>query len=162
ELANVGEPHELAVERDRTDVVKIGAGDNGAVDLRLHHRALHRIPASSRRTLSMRRVVPTLAATATSTLPSIEVSGAIELGARTSTYSSATPGSVLTMLRTSESIACGSRSPLRIASAACVSARLSTSACARCSVVRYAFRLDSARPSGSRTIGQPTTSTGRL
>ena len=27
---------------------------------------------------------------------------------------------------------------------------------------RYALRLDSARPSGSRTIGQPTTSTGRL
>ena len=41
------------------------------------------------------------------------------------------------------------------------SARESTVAADRCSSSRYAFRLDIAIPSGSRTSGQPTTSTGR-
>ena len=85
-LADVGELHQAGVERDRPDVVEIGTGDGGPVDLRLHHDPLHQWSAScipddavstprsalavSPRnvivTLSIRRALPTNAASATS------------------------------------------------------------------------------------------------
>ena len=40
-LEEVGELHEARVERDRPDVVEIGTGDGGPVDLRLHHDPVH-------------------------------------------------------------------------------------------------------------------------
>src|SRR5439155_15683556 len=45
-LSDVGELHQPRVEGDRSDVVEIGAGDGGAVDLRLHHGPLHQWSAS--------------------------------------------------------------------------------------------------------------------
>src|SRR5262249_30794204 len=41
ELVDVGQAHQFGVERDRSDVVEARAGHRGAVDLRLHHRAVH-------------------------------------------------------------------------------------------------------------------------
>ncbi len=76
------------------DVVEVGAGDRGPVDLRLHHRSAHQLvlscsasvmtprsvetsaPAICIVTLSIRRALPTEAATATTTSPSTLVSGA--------------------------------------------------------------------------------------
>ena len=53
------------------------------------------------------------------------------------------------------------RSPAAQRARAASSARWITGAAARWSAVRWTFRDDSARPSGSRTVGQATTSVGR-
>jgi len=53
-----------------------------------------------------------------------------------------------------------SRSPVSHRARAPSSARRSTGAAARASGERWTFREDSARPSDSRTVGQPTTSIG--
>jgi hypothetical protein len=53
-----------------------------------------------------------------------------------------------------------SRSPAFVNSAAAASARNRHPAASRCSGESSAFRDERARPSGSRTIGQATTSTG--
>ncbi len=45
---DVGQRHELGVDGDRADVVEVGAGDGGAVDLGLHHAAAHRLTRSFR------------------------------------------------------------------------------------------------------------------
>src|SRR3954447_10391805 len=175
ELVNVGERHEISVERDGADVVNVGTGNDGAVDLRLHHRALHiasslRIPrsadASAPRTeseiLSMRRVCPTRAASATSTSPSMAPAHGVRSSApRHSRYSMSTAGSVPRTRVASPRIASVSRSPARTRRAAASNARERISAASRCAGDRYALRLDIASPSGSRTSGQPTTSTGR-
>src|SRR5262245_51689749 len=81
-LDDVGELHEARVECDRTDVVEIRAGHGGPVDLRLHHDPVHgqptwsvdagmsprstdtESPSNDTAMLSMRRVVPTKAASA--------------------------------------------------------------------------------------------------
>ncbi len=54
----------------------------------------------------------------------------------------------------------GSRSPRSTQVRPARSARCSASAAARSAGARRTLRLDSASPSGSRTVGQPTTSTG--
>ena len=60
----VGGVEQVLVDGDRADVVQVGLGDGGPVDLALHHGAEHqRVLPIVRGRLSMRRVVPTRAAT---------------------------------------------------------------------------------------------------
>ncbi len=65
--------------------------------------------------------------------------------------------STASILRTSR----GRSSPAEIAVAPATSARWSTDALVRSVTERRTLRLDTARPSSSRTVGQATTSTGR-
>src|SRR5437016_13793034 len=110
ELPDVGELHQRAIERDGTDVLEVRAGDRGAVDLRLHHRSIHiwlpgfakpssavsvpcitrcprsactSTPGTDSVTLSIRRVLPTRAASATSTSASICSTGTESCAGRT-------------------------------------------------------------------------------
>src|SRR5256885_12514693 len=141
ELTDVGEHHELAAQRDGADVVEVRAGDGGAVDLRLHHHAVHArlprsadasVPCTESVTLSMRRVFPTRAATASSTSPSRVVRRVSSCASRASTYSRLTSGSVATRCSTAAMIVPASRSPASTAPAAVSSARDSTTAAPRC------------------------------
>src|SRR5256714_789748 len=177
-LQDVGQRHELGVEGDRADVVEVGPGHLRPVDLRLHHRAAHRpspvgatvtpasttAPRASTRMvmLSIRRTSPTRAATATSTSPSSTSSGANVSAATTSAYSSRTSSSVVRTLATTRRSRAASRSPPPTTSSAPVwSPRWITVAASRWAGDRLRLRLDMASPSGSRTSGQPTISTGR-
>src|SRR4029079_10430609 len=113
ELPQVGERHQLAIERDRADVVDIGARHRGAVHLRLHHRALHNsAPVTVSSTLSISRVAPTRAGSAMSTTPSRRSTDVSSFASRTSTYSSSTSGSLAMVSVTSAAIAVALRSPL--------------------------------------------------
>jgi len=62
---------------------------------------------------------------------------------------------------TTPSRAAPERSPAAAASAAAMSPREMERAAARSPAARNTLRLESARPSCSRTVGQPTTSTGK-
>src|SRR4051794_14293687 len=99
ELVDIGKFHEARVERDRADVVEARAGHRRAVDLRLHHGPVHRVPfafatapASThvpvpsvcRVTLSINRVVPTRAASASNTVPSTRSTGLSSAASRAS------------------------------------------------------------------------------
>src|SRR5581483_855284 len=58
-LPDVGQVHEPAVERDRSDVLQVGVGHGGPVDLRLEHATAHYLATPW---LSISRVRPTRAA----------------------------------------------------------------------------------------------------
>ena len=90
--------------------------------------------------------------------------GVSSCASRTSTYSSATAARSATSPRTTVDDRARRRArPSTTASAARRErARQHERGARGRSGERYALRLDIARPSGSRTIGQPTTSTGRL
>src|SRR5581483_4425575 len=176
-LEDVGQLHEPRIERDRADVVEVGPGHPRPVDLRLHHRAAHR-PSRSGATptprsttapsaptwmdrLSMRRTAPTRAATATSTSPSSTSTGASVSAATTSAYSSRTRSSVVSTLATTRRSFPASRSPPATSSAPATRPRWITEAASRSAGERFRLRLVMASPSGARTSGQPTISTGR-
>ena len=132
-------------------------------ELRLPRSACTSAPRTESDTLSMRRVAPTRAASASSTSPSRTVDGReVVRGRAPRRIRARRAGSVATSPRTR------STSARRVALArddgvgrGFERARQARARRARSSGERYALRLDSARPSGSRTIGQPTTSTGR-
>src|SRR5258706_5556526 len=62
----VGGVHQVLVDSHGSDIMQIGLGDRGAVDLRLEHRADH---GSSTAVLSMSRVAPTQAAVSSRAVP---------------------------------------------------------------------------------------------
>jgi hypothetical protein len=89
----------------------------------------------------------------------MEVIGRKLSGSTTATYSGSTP-SASSCARAAASTAAGSVAPAATAARAASNARLRPSARGRSSAVRYALRLDMARPSGSRTVSQPSMRTG--
>ena len=78
---------------------------------------------------------------------------AADSGSTTAIYSALTPGAAAMLARTSASSAAAERSPARHADSAARRPLLNASACCRSAGLRYALRLLSARPSGSRTVG---------
>src|ERR1019366_8345501 len=91
-LEDVGGLQQIGVDRDRPHVVQVAIGDGRAVDLRLEHHALHVVIAfpewvteegtaeGSRIKLSIRRVPPTWAATASRADACRRVTGSIVSG----------------------------------------------------------------------------------
>ncbi len=68
----VGILQQVDVDRHRADIVEVGLGDSGSMDLRLEHGPEHGQPASSGSVssmLSISRTVPTRAATSSSAWP---------------------------------------------------------------------------------------------
>src|SRR5438094_701106 len=126
-------------------------GDRG------HAISSSRMPS---RTLSMSRVFPTRAASDTTARSAGRTSSSRVKGSAADTYSSETP--VPSVYRTTAfRRRSGSRAPPSHNSRALKSPRESASAARRSTVERYRLRELIARPSGSRTIGQPTTRTPR-
>src|SRR3954454_23049367 len=109
--------------------------------------------------LSMRRVGPTRAATATRRSPETRSTGRRSSGRTTARYSGSTPRAAIAA-RPAAATASGSRSPAATDSVAASRARLRASARLRSAPWRWTLRLDSASPSGSRIVGQIATRTG--
>src|SRR4051794_7759718 len=130
-------PHQLGIQGDAADVVDVTVRDRRAMDLRLDHLTLHQPSVFGViTTLSMRRAVPTRAATATSTgRPFSSSIGERSSAARASTYSGSIPE-----LRSSF-LAFSTRTPVEVSPASAARsaarrARAIAAACSRCSVVR--------------------------
>src|ERR1019366_4633342 len=113
--------------------VQVAIGDGRAVDLRLEHHALHVVIAfpewvteegtaeGSRIKLSIRRVPPTWAATASRADACRRVTGSIVSGSTSARYSGSTAKGVIAS-RAAFSRASAERSPLQACSAAALSA----------------------------------------
>src|SRR3954468_22368826 len=147
-LEDVGGLEQVGVDGDRPDVVQVAVGHRRPVDLGLEHHALHHVLLMS--LLSIRRVSPTRAATATSTSRSSVSTGTKVSGFTSARYSGTTPSSRMACSPAGRAEA---RSPPFVADAAAASSpRLSARARRRSSGARRTLRLDRARPSGSRTV----------
>src|SRR5690606_32147674 len=121
-LDDVGRLHEEGINGDRALVVEVGAGHGRPVNLGLAHHSLHDPPAHMRITLSISRVCPTKAATA-STFPGLAgCVGWSVSGSTPSTYCTRTPGRASSSC-TSRRSRSASRSPPANASAARVRPR---------------------------------------
>src|SRR3954451_13620664 len=154
-LEDVGGLEQVRVDGDRADVVQIAVGHRRPVDLGLEHHALHHVLLMS--LLSINRVSPTRAATATSTSPSSASTGTKVSGSTSARYSGSTP---ISRMACSPAARAEARSPPFVADAAAASSpRLSARARRRSSGARRTLRLDSARPSGSRTVSTASTRT---
>src|SRR4029079_9987206 len=69
----VGDLHQLLVDRDRADVVEVGLRDGGAMDLVLHHRAEHSVLRCRTRWLSV--TWPAIRSTSRSAIAVLAMSG---------------------------------------------------------------------------------------
>src|SRR5262249_4217358 len=156
----VGGVDEPAVDGDRALVVHVGLRHRGTVDLRPHHLARgHRsVPPEESSRLSISRTPPTHTATARSAGPVTSATSARDSGSRLPASSSRACGSAAITAATRPTIVGTAVAPPATASVAASSARGTQRAASRASVDSSRFRLDSARPSASRTVGTPTMS----
>src|SRR5882757_2591172 len=130
-------PHQLGIEGDAADVVDVTVRDRRAVNLRLEHLTLHQASVFGLiKTLSMRRALPTRAATATSTgRPFSSAIGERSSAARASTYSGSIP-EFRSSCRAASTRARVEVSPARAACSAAFRAREMAAARSRWSAVR--------------------------
>ena len=177
-LEDVGGLQQVGVDRDRADVVQVAIGDGRPVDLRLEHHALHVVDRLSvwvdeqsdraRRSRVEDRVVDQAGRRRRGRRPPAgparraASTGSSVSGSTSARYSGSHREAVIAAraaLKQRLGGALAARRAVRGRRAARRTARAPARARAR---PERALRLDIARPSGSRTVGQTSTRTGRF
>src|SRR5690606_12114640 len=166
---------QFGIDGDGAFVVQIGLGNAQRMKLRFKHRNGHSLvwgrsvdngqaAGTCTRVLAMRRVFTkdTASAAITSCPGTMLVSGWIVSVSTTTAYWTFASGAFASSRRIVSTIAPGCCSPSKSCARAAVTACESTTACARSSAFRYRLRDESASPSGSRTVGTPTSSMPKL
>src|SRR5690606_30649438 len=82
-LDEIGGLHQVGIQRQRTLVIEVRRRDRRAVNLALHQPALHLSTYSPSTMLSIRRVLPTLAATAITVPSGADCTGSSRTGSIT-------------------------------------------------------------------------------
>ena len=180
-LEDVGGLQQVGVDRDRADVVQVAVGDRRAVDLGLEHHALHVVDR-----LSWGRLAGDCAASAASAVgrkqarcrsggsrrrarrapaapgASSVSSGSSVSGSTSARYSGATPKGRIASRAAAQQRRGGALAGRGAARGRLAARRAARARASRSSGLSRALRLDIARPSGSRTVGQASTRTGRF
>src|SRR5439155_1380678 len=163
----VGGVHQPPVDRDRALVVDVGLGHGGPMDLGPQHLArpggIHGTsPSGTSSRLSISLTPPTHTATASSAAPATSATSPSVSGSLSSAYSSRARRSPAITAVARATTGPALRSPANTSSAAASSARGTQRAASRSSGARRRLRLESARPSGSRTVATPTISIPKM